>query len=136
MHSSDGGATWTGVVAGGQPLVTSRLAIFHTPGQPAHLFTPDYWRSDDGGESWVKMPPPGGTSPVEMHVAFGSSPDSVFVASQKQVFRWEARSQRWSEITEAHPVSVGYDMLSSGMRRPVLLVPTYGMEIDVFRGHT
>lgn len=139
LHSSDAGATWTGMKMGDAAVKAENFDLFHRPGEPTHIVVArgsgGFIRSDDGGSSWATVagPEKDGFNILGGYIQFGSSPDNLFVASGQKLFRWEQRLQKWMDISASHEIAVGNNVYSAGSPRR-LIYPSYGMDIQVFRG--
>jgi hypothetical protein len=100
LHSVDGGRTWTESRAMG-PEAIGFVDIFHAPGSPSRLVAnvlkhPISYRSDNGGETWDPIPPPGSA----YLMAHGDSADEIVAVNSNDngslpgVWRWDARLAR------------------------------------------
>jgi photosystem II stability/assembly factor-like uncharacterized protein len=135
-RSMDGGATWSGNLAG-SVLPGSIVTRIETHPKNAKLVlatvggtgSPHLFRSDDAGTTWTDAD--GGKLPDVPHHAIvirPEAPDTVFVAGDAGVYQSTDFCQTWSNYSATLPTTMFVDLVYQ-KKDKTLTVATYGRSL-------
>lgn len=102
--SADGGATFAPIHNGLETLSTLDILWHAEPGQVTIGTIEGIYRTDDGGQSWFKLP--GALSQQTVHALYQGEDGVIWAGAGDGLWRSEDYGVTWAQATDAPPVTV------------------------------